>query len=58
MHLRVCNLSARAIYKFALVCVYTFACVRGLDAIEVSPIIDVKLYVPRANSIPEGRIPT
>lgn len=35
-------------------CVLT---VKGLDAIEESPIIDIKPYVPRADSIPNARAP-
>jgi tRNA-Thr(GGU) m(6)t(6)A37 methyltransferase TsaA len=31
--------------------------VRGLDALEASPIIDIKLYVPRADSAPNARTP-
>ncbi|MDH5461347.1 MAG: tRNA (N6-threonylcarbamoyladenosine(37)-N6)-methyltransferase TrmO [Candidatus Bathyarchaeota archaeon] len=31
--------------------------VKGLDAFEGSPIIDVKPYIPRADSIPEARVP-
>jgi tRNA-Thr(GGU) m(6)t(6)A37 methyltransferase TsaA len=31
--------------------------VKGLDALENSPIIDVKPYIPRADSIPEARVP-
>ncbi len=31
--------------------------VRGLDAIEGSPIVDIKPYNPRADSIPGARIP-
>jgi len=31
--------------------------VRGLDALEGSPIIDIKPYLPRANSIPSARVP-
>jgi len=30
---------------------------KGLDAIENSPIIDIKPYIPRADSIPEARVP-
>ena len=29
----------------------------GLDAVEGSPIIDLKPYIPRADSIPEARVP-
>lgn len=31
--------------------------VKGLDAVEGSPIIDIKPYIPRADSIPEARVP-
>jgi tRNA-Thr(GGU) m(6)t(6)A37 methyltransferase TsaA len=31
--------------------------VRGLDALEGSPIIDIKPYIPRADSIPNARVP-
>lgn len=31
--------------------------VKGLDALEGSPIIDIKPYIPRADSIPDARIP-
>ena len=31
--------------------------VRGLDALEGSPIIDIKPYIPRADSIPNGKVP-
>ena len=31
--------------------------VKGLDAFENSPIIDIKPYIPRADSIPEARVP-
>jgi len=31
--------------------------VRGLDAIEGSPIIDIKPYIPRADSISNARVP-
>lgn len=31
--------------------------VKGLDALERSPIIDVKPYIPRADSIPNARVP-
>ncbi|MDH7477654.1 MAG: tRNA (N6-threonylcarbamoyladenosine(37)-N6)-methyltransferase TrmO [Candidatus Bathyarchaeota archaeon] len=31
--------------------------VKGLDAFEGSPIIDIKPYSPRANSIPNAKIP-
>jgi len=31
--------------------------VNGLDALEGSPIIDIKPYVPRADAIPEARVP-
>ena len=35
-------------------CVLT---VKGLDAFEGSPIIDIKPYLPRADSIPNARVP-
>ena len=31
--------------------------VKGLDALEGSPVIDLKPYVPRADSVPEARVP-
>jgi len=31
--------------------------VRGLDAIRGSPIIDIKPYIPRGDSIPDARVP-
>ena len=31
--------------------------VKGLDAIEGSPIIDIKPYIPRADSVPEAQVP-
>jgi tRNA-Thr(GGU) m(6)t(6)A37 methyltransferase TsaA len=31
--------------------------VKGLDALEDSPIIDIKPYIPRANSITGARVP-
>jgi tRNA-Thr(GGU) m(6)t(6)A37 methyltransferase TsaA len=31
--------------------------VKGLDALQGSPIIDIKPYIPRANSIPNARVP-
>jgi len=31
--------------------------VRGLDAVEGSPIIDIKPYLPRAESVPDARVP-
>lgn len=31
--------------------------VRGLDALEGSPVIDIKPYLPRADSVPNARIP-
>jgi len=31
--------------------------VRGLDALQDSPIIDIKPYLPRADSIPNARVP-
>ena len=35
-------------------CVLT---VRGLDAFEDSPIVDIKPYIPRIDSFPEARVP-
>jgi tRNA-Thr(GGU) m(6)t(6)A37 methyltransferase TsaA len=35
-------------------CVLT---VKDLDALEGSPIIDIKPYIPRADSIPDARVP-
>jgi len=35
-------------------CVLT---VNGLDALEGSPIIDIKPYIPRADSVPNARVP-
>lgn len=35
-------------------CVLT---VKGLDALENSPIIDIKPYIPRADSIPSAQVP-
>ncbi|MGB9854760.1 MAG: tRNA (N6-threonylcarbamoyladenosine(37)-N6)-methyltransferase TrmO [Candidatus Bathyarchaeales archaeon] len=35
-------------------CVLT---VRGLDAFEGSPIVDIKPYIPRIDSFPEARVP-
>ncbi len=35
-------------------CVLT---VKGLDALEGSPIIDIKPYIPRADSIPDAKFP-
>lgn len=35
-------------------CVLTL---KGLDALEGSPIIDIKPYIPRADSIPNARVP-
>jgi len=32
--------------------------VRGLDAFTDSPIIDIKPYLPRADSIPDARVPS
>lgn len=32
--------------------------VRGLDAFEGSPIIDIKPYLPRADSIPDAHVPS
>jgi len=31
--------------------------VKGLDALEGSPIIDIKPYIPRADSVPNARVP-
>ncbi|MCK4435646.1 SAM-dependent methyltransferase, partial [Candidatus Bathyarchaeota archaeon] len=31
--------------------------VKGLDAFENTPIIDIKPYLPRADSIPDARVP-
>jgi tRNA-Thr(GGU) m(6)t(6)A37 methyltransferase TsaA len=31
--------------------------VKGLDALEASPIIDIKPYIPRADSVPNARVP-
>lgn len=31
--------------------------VRGLDALEGSPVIDIKPYLPRADSVPDARAP-
>lgn len=31
--------------------------VRGLDAIQGTPVIDIKPYLPRADSIPSARVP-
>jgi tRNA-Thr(GGU) m(6)t(6)A37 methyltransferase TsaA len=31
--------------------------VRGLDALQDSPIIDIKPYIPRADSVPEAETP-
>ena len=31
--------------------------VRGLDAFEGSPLVDVKPYIPRADSVPRARVP-
>ena len=31
--------------------------IEGLDAIEGSPVIDIKPYIPRADSIPDARVP-
>ena len=31
--------------------------VKGIDALQNSPIIDVKPYLPRADSIPKARVP-
>jgi tRNA-Thr(GGU) m(6)t(6)A37 methyltransferase TsaA len=35
-------------------CVLT---VKGLDALDGSPIIDIKPYIPRADSFPDARVP-
>ncbi|MEM3421269.1 MAG: tRNA (N6-threonylcarbamoyladenosine(37)-N6)-methyltransferase TrmO [Candidatus Hadarchaeum sp.] len=32
-------------------------CVKGLDAVEGSPIVDIKPYLPRADSVPGARAP-
>ena len=31
--------------------------VKGLDALEGSPVIDIKPYIPRADSVPDARVP-
>ncbi len=31
--------------------------VKGLDALEGSPVIDIKPYIPRANSVSDARVP-
>lgn len=31
--------------------------VKGLDALEGSPIVDIKPYIPRADSVPNARVP-
>lgn len=31
--------------------------VRGLDAFEGTPIIDIKPYIPRADAVPDARVP-
>jgi len=31
--------------------------VKGLDALEGSPIVDIKPYIPRADSVPDARVP-
>ncbi len=31
--------------------------VKGLDAMEGSPIVDIKPYIPRADSVPDARVP-
>jgi len=31
--------------------------VRGLDASKSSPIVDIKPYIPRADSVPDARVP-
>jgi len=30
---------------------------KGLDALEGSPIVDIKPYIPRADSVPDARVP-
>jgi len=34
-----------------------FLSVKGLDALKDSPIIDIKPYIPKADSIPNARVP-
>ncbi len=31
--------------------------VRGLDAVDGSPVLDVKPYVPQHDSVPEAKVP-
>jgi len=31
--------------------------VKGLDAVEGSPIVDIKPYIPRADSVPDAKVP-
>jgi len=31
--------------------------VKGLDALKNSPVVDIKPYIPRADSIPKARVP-
>jgi tRNA-Thr(GGU) m(6)t(6)A37 methyltransferase TsaA len=31
--------------------------VKGLDALESSPVVDIKPYIPRADSVPDARVP-
>jgi len=31
--------------------------VKGLDALKDSPVVDIKPYIPRADSIPDARVP-
>ena len=31
--------------------------VRGLDAVDGSPVLDVKPYIPHHDSIPEAKVP-
>ncbi|MFQ6075911.1 MAG: tRNA (N6-threonylcarbamoyladenosine(37)-N6)-methyltransferase TrmO, partial [Candidatus Bathyarchaeia archaeon] len=31
--------------------------VKGLDAVEGSPVVDIKPYIPRADSVPTARVP-
>jgi len=31
--------------------------VKGLDALDGSPVIDIKPYIPRADSVPDARVP-
>jgi len=32
--------------------------VRGLDAVEGTPVVDIKPYLPRSDSVPGARVPT